>query len=91
MPEYVTIQLQRPRESFVGRVEEGWFTVRGQMVILTKRDGDPLSKIAYRQKLASEGEDPRQIAQRLLREWHAANRGEDDFSQPIDYPDRGWR
>jgi hypothetical protein len=66
MPEYVTIQLQRPRESFVGRVEEGWFTVR-------------------------EGEDPRQIAQRLLREWHAANRGEDDFSQPIDYPDRGWR
>ena len=79
-PEYLTIQLQRPRGSFVGRVEEGWFVVRGGTVVLTDRDGDALSRIAYRQKL-SEGEDPRQIAKRLLREWHAANRGDDDFSE----------
>jgi hypothetical protein len=62
MPEYVTIQLQRPRGGFVGRIEEGWFTVRGETVVLTDRDGDALSRIAYRQKL-SEGEDPRQIPQ----------------------------
>jgi hypothetical protein len=82
--------LQRPRGNFVGRIEEGWFAVRGGTVILTDRDGDALSRIAYQQKL-SEGEDSRRIAQRLLREWHAAHAGADDFSQPIDYPDRGWR
>ena len=45
MPEYITIQLHRPSDSYPdGVVEEGWFIVKDNVVYLSDRDGTALAR-----------------------------------------------
>ena len=68
-PEYITIQLRRPSDSYPdGVVEEGWFVVKDNVVFLSDRNGTRCrqgQQTSYRA-----GRTAREVAVRLLR-WKA--------------------
>jgi hypothetical protein len=84
-PEYITLQLRRPSESYpAGLIEEGFFIVRDEVVLLTTRDGVQLSGKNNRRPIAP-GETAREVAVRLLR-LKARSRPVSDFNRPLRYP-----
>jgi hypothetical protein len=82
----ITIELQRPRGSFPGRVEVGHYVVVEGSVVLTDDKGKPISD-AKRPIL--KGEDARLIECAMLRQRSGRNRGS-SFNRPISYP-RSWK
>ena len=89
---YVVTEIARPGSTYPqGLSEEAWYIEEKGKVTLTSRAGVPLrgaqNKI-YSQKL--NGEDPRRIAKRLLKDFHYAKRGnKSDFNRTISYPKQG--
>jgi hypothetical protein len=71
-------------------VDQGWFIVKDGVVILTGENDKPLFDAGgrYEQRLAK-GDNPKQIAALLFRQWRAENRSGDDFHRPLNYFDRG--
>jgi hypothetical protein len=82
----ITIELQRPRDSFPGRVAIGHYVVVEGSVVLTDEKGRPIGD-ANRPIL--KGEDARLIACAMLRQRSGRNRGS-SFNRPISYP-RSWK
>ena len=91
--EYITTQLSPPSGSNQGVIAEGWFTViGGELSLVDRTSGKPVrdgrGKLYIRQ--LHKDEDPRRIAQRMLKEFHDATRGnKSDFHRPISYSNSG--
>jgi hypothetical protein len=86
---FVIITISNPTSSNpMGVVEEGWYTVDGGKVTLTTCNGTPLydqRNKQYSVKL-KQGDDPRNVAAKLTRQWTSTKRRGSDFSRPINYP-----
>src|SRR5262245_2601225 len=93
----VTIQLRRPMGNDPGMVESACYVIEaGNTVILTNRDGQPLSRgqvaprrrgepsplTRWERKLAP-GEDAARAARQLLRARYDANKRGSDFNRPL--------
>ncbi len=83
-PNYITIQLKRPREDDPGVVDEAWFVVEDGLVTLTTRDGDPLHGEFVCSK-PKPNETAREAAARLLRS-RSRSRSSRPFSRVLRYP-----
>ena len=78
-----------------GEVAEGWYTLDGDLLTMTDRDGVPLrddnsgARITHR---LANGESDKAVAKRLtLRRYREENRdGMSAFHRRIEYPSRGW-
>jgi hypothetical protein len=81
----ITIELQRPRGSFPGRVEVGHYVVVEGSVVLTDDQGKPIGDT---KRPILKGEDARLIACAMLRQRSGRNPGS-SFNRPISYP-RSW-
>jgi hypothetical protein len=80
----VTIQLHRPRGSYEGRVETGYYTVVDDTVTLVEPNGVPVDKHKLARKL-DPGGDARLLVCRLLRERYSGG-GSGNFNRPLQYP-----
>jgi hypothetical protein len=92
----VFVQLEAPKGKSPGKAIEGCYIVDSGMVILTNRRGEPVqddSGKKYTQKLG-DGDNPKQIAARLTKQFRGALRGNNaaphGFSGPIEYP-KSWK
>jgi hypothetical protein len=83
-PQYITIQLRRPRDSDPGVVDEAWFTVKDDVVQLVDRDGKPLQGELTRRPIAP-NETAREVAVRLMRA-RSRSRPAKPFNRPLRYP-----
>ena len=90
MAEHCFIQLRERRGGDPGAIDQGWFIIKDGFVILTDEHDKPLFDAAgrYEMKLAK-GDNPKDIAAVLLRQWRAENRSGDDFRRPLKYPPTG--
>ena len=80
----ITITLARPRPpSFPGKIAEGHFTVEGDTVLLTDKDGTAVDRYRLKQKLTP-GADARAVACNLLRSRYSGS--ESAFNRVIAYP-----
>ena len=79
-PRYVYCEIQRPRGDFPGRIEEGWWILRGNEVQLCTRSGVALAGRMNRRELV-DGLSPAELAQRMLRS-KALNKS-DDFNRRL--------
>ena len=93
-PEVFTVyaQVRRPRGDDPGAVVEGAFTVTGDVVTLTDRQGVPVRDQhgkAYTKKIAN-GDSGKTIAARMTKDFRLMLRGKDGrvngFDRPIKYP-----
>jgi hypothetical protein len=67
-----------------GAIEEGWFTVKDDVVQLVDRDGKPLHGDLLRRPMGS-NETAREVAVRLLRR-RSRIRPTRPFNRPLRYP-----
>jgi hypothetical protein len=80
----VFVQIRAPKGSDPGRVLESQYEVQGDTVFLLDPNGKLLQKHS---KKLTEGDNPKQIAARLLRARHDASRGGPrGFHDRIAYP-----
>jgi hypothetical protein len=84
----VTIQMERPRGTFEGRVESSFYTVNDGTVTLVLENGVPVDKFKLSRKLKP-GEDARTIACVLTRQRYSKG-GSGDFSRKLIYPKIGF-
>jgi hypothetical protein len=76
----ITIEMARPRGTFPGRVETGYYCVADGFVILTDEQGRPVGD----KQRVGDG-DPRLIACMMLRQRKRLQSAFSDFSAPISY------
>jgi hypothetical protein len=88
MIDKVTIQLQRPRGNFEGRVGSSHYTVNDDTVTLVLENGIPVDKFKLSRKLKP-GEDARAVACALTRQRYS-NGGGGDFNRKLVYPKTGF-
>jgi hypothetical protein len=96
----ITTQIKPPsRRHPAGQGAHGAYTIDGDVVTLTDRDGYPVEDDrgrAYTHKLAPgfTPSDVENAAGRLTREFRLALKGKtpqsERVSRPIEYPKRGW-
>ena len=87
----VIVTIYPPREDgYPGQVEEGYYLREGNVVSLVSHAGVPVRRNGktYSKTLGS-GEDPHQIAGRLLKELYQSRREKNWFNRPINYPKLG--
>jgi hypothetical protein len=84
----IVIELQRPKGSFPGRVEIGYYVVVEGNVVLTDEHGKPLSGVDKR--YVGPNGDPHLIACVMLRQRSRAIAKSRSFNRPIQYG-RSWR
>jgi len=87
----IIVQIHRPKDDYVGQVEEGQYTCEDDTVMLVSHAGVPLrSKKGdkYEQKLNPGDPDAHTIAGRLLRRRYQDRTGDNkkNFSRPLVYP-----
>jgi hypothetical protein len=80
--QYVTVQVQRPRGTFPGRIEEGYFAVDDDQVQLYDMHKVTMGP-KYRQPIPKDW-TPKQKAAMMLR--GMATRRNADFGRPLHYP-----
>jgi hypothetical protein len=85
----ITIELQRPRGSFPGRVEIGHYVYVDGFVVLTDAEGKPIGGEDSKRYIGSEAQARTQAAL-MLRERSRATARSRSFSAPIQYG-RGWK
>ncbi len=89
MPEYVTIQLARPSETYsAGLIAEGWFEERNGVVQMTTQEGVALSGKMNCRPIGP-GETGREVAVRLLR-FKARAKPLNPFNRKLRYQKLGW-
>ena len=84
----VIVTIYPPREDgYPGQVEEGYYSREDNVVSLVSHAGVPVRRNGktYSKTLGS-GEDPHQIAGRLLKELYQSRREKNRFNRPIIYP-----
>ena len=84
----VIVTIYPPREDgYPGQVEEGYYLREGNVVSLVSHEGVPVRRDGktYSKALGS-GEDPHQIAGRLLRQFYQSRREKNRFNRQIIYP-----
>jgi hypothetical protein len=80
---YIAVQIGRCLDDDdPGTIEEGWFSIDGNVVTVTNATGKFIGSHAL-----LKGEDPKAVAKRLLREKAPAG---ESFNRRLDYPMRGW-
>ena len=85
----VFIQMAPPGGDFPGMVEEGFFTIADDdVVILCTREGVPMVDAGGRKcsALVKDGETEKQVAGRLLRQSLPIGGRPKGFDRPIRYP-----
>lgn len=80
----VTLQLERPRGNFHGKIATGYYTVADDAVTLVEENGVPVDKYKLSRKLKP-GEDARAVACVLTRQRYSSKDGK-DFNRSIQYP-----
>jgi hypothetical protein len=88
MIDKVTIQLQRPRGNFEGRVESSFYTVNDGVVMLVEENGVAVDRYKLTRKLKP-GEDARAVACALTRQRYSKG-GNGDFNRRLVYPKIGF-
>jgi hypothetical protein len=84
--ETVTIQLQRPRGDFPGKVATQSYVVEDGTVLLVE-SGSPIDRVRYGRKLKP-GEDARAVACVLTRQRHGGK--STSFNRRIHYPTQNY-
>lgn len=89
----VTVQLQAPSGSdHLGAVTEGFFRVDGNMLTMTKPDGEPVDEKRFRHTLRP-GDVAEAIARVFTKEIRLERLGMDEtqasFARRLDYPQGG--
>jgi hypothetical protein len=80
----VTIQLERPRGLFPGKIGTGHYIERdGTVLLVDKETGSPIDRIRFGRKLKP-GEDAKAVACVLTRQ--RLSKKLTDFNRPIHYP-----
>ena len=79
----VTIQLQRPRGDFPGKIGDGAYIVEDGTVLLVDKYGSPIDRVRYGRKLKP-GEDAKMVACVLTRQRLGGK--STSFNRPIQYP-----
>lgn len=79
----VTIQLQRPRGQYPGKIGTGHYTVEDNTVLLTDPNGHPIDRVRFGRKLKP-GEDAKAVACVLTRQRLSGK--STSFNRPIQYP-----
>jgi hypothetical protein len=79
----VTIQLERPRGQFPGKVGLGDYVVEDDTVLLVDKYGNPIDRVRFGRKLKP-GEDAKAVACVLTRQRLAGK--STSFNRPIAYP-----
>jgi hypothetical protein len=79
----VTIQLERPRGQFPGKIGTGIYTVEDGTVLLVDQNGSPIDRVRYGRKLKP-GEDAKAVACVLTRQRLSGK--STSFNRPIQYP-----
>lgn len=79
----VTIQLERPRGQFPGKIEHGSYIVDDGTVFLVDKYGNPIDRVRFGRKLKP-NEDAKAVACVLTRQrlWGKSS----SFNRPIQYP-----
>jgi hypothetical protein len=80
----VTIQIKPPKGTFDGLVEEGWYVVFENHVILTDPDGKPIPGVPKR--AIGPGDDARLIACLMVRNNRKGRASVSGFNRPLVYP-----
>ena len=79
----VTIQLERPRGQFPGKIGVGDYIVQDDTVLLVDKNGSPIDRVRFGRKLKP-NEDAKAVACVLTRQ---RLRGKStSFNRPIQYP-----
>jgi hypothetical protein len=86
----ITIELQRPRGSFPGRVEIGHFVYVDQHVVLTDAEGKPIGGEGTKRYIGADEKQARIQAALMLRARARSGALSRSFSAPIQYG-RSWR
>jgi hypothetical protein len=96
MPKAVIVIVANPcGRNDTGQCAEGFYTLDGDLLTMTDRDGVPLrdenSGARITQRLA-QGESDKAVAKRLTLKIHRAANGDEmaGFNRPIRYPKAGW-
>jgi hypothetical protein len=84
----VTIQMQRPRGNFEGRVASSHYNVVDGVVMLVEENGVAVDRHKLSRKLKP-GEDARAVACALTRQRYSGGGG-GDFNRPLRYPKTGF-
>ena len=79
----VTIQLQRPRGDFPGKVGTQSYIVEDGTVLLVDQNGSPIDRVRFGRKLKP-GEDAKAVACVLTRQRHSGK--STSFNRPMQYP-----
>ncbi len=87
-PVIFEIDLDRPKGSFPGRSEIGYYATDGKTLTLVDQEGAPIDPERFRHKLQP-GDNPHQIAGRLLRS--SLGSAARPFNRAINYEPTGWR
>jgi hypothetical protein len=88
MIDKVTIQMQRPRGNFEGRVESSYYVINDGTVILVEENGVAVDRHKLTRKLKP-GEDARAVACALTRQRYSGRAG-DSFNRKLVYPKTGY-
>jgi hypothetical protein len=83
----VTVEIARPRGSYPGRVEVGYYAVHDQVVTLVEPNGIAVDKYKLTRKLQP-NEDAAAVACVLTRRRYSKG-GAGDFNRPLQYPKLG--
>jgi hypothetical protein len=79
----VTIQLERPRGRFPGKIGTGDYIVRDGTVLLVDKNGSPIDRVRFGRKLKP-GEDAKAVACILTRQ--RLSKKSASFNRPLQYP-----
>ena len=79
----VTIQLQRPRGAFPGKIGTSDYIVEDDTVMLADKYGSPIDRVRYGRKLKP-GEDAKAVACVLTRQRLSGK--STSFNRPLQYP-----
>jgi hypothetical protein len=85
----ITIETQRPRGSFPGRVEEGYYVFVEGSVVLTDEQGRPIGGDGTKRYIGLDGHH-RNVACTMLRQRTRSMARSRSFNRPIQYPKSGW-
>ena len=80
----VTIQLERPRGQFPGKVATQSYVVEDGVVLLVDQNGSPIDRVRYGRKLKP-NEDAKAVACVLTRQRHGS-KSPGNFNRRIHYP-----